>query len=285
MAIVLGLACHASQAGKLVLMPPLESGTDTRGNYPYMLLQLVLSKAGGNYEAGHADRVMLQGRALVQLEQNQGIDVVATMTSADREKRLLPIRIPLDKGLLGWRVFLVRSQDKDKFESVTSLDQLRRMRAGQGHDWPDAAILRANGMNVTVNSSYDALFQQLSAGRFDFFPRSANEVIAEQRRHPGLEIEPRIALHYPAATYFFVNRNNTALAADIERGLRLAMQDGSFDRLFEATFSDMLRQLDLGRRITLELDNPFLPDRTPLTEASYWYRPRDTVSNGHRGAD
>ena len=65
-------------------------------------------------------------------------------------------------------------------------------------------------------------------------PCGLYEVWDEQRAHPEQEfmIEDSLMLHYPAPIYFFVNKKNTLLASRIERGLRIAMNDGSFDQLF-----------------------------------------------------
>jgi hypothetical protein len=53
---------------------------------------------------------VLQGRAMDSLAKNELVDIVWTMTSHDREARLLPIRIPLLKGLLGYRIFIIRKR-------------------------------------------------------------------------------------------------------------------------------------------------------------------------------
>ncbi|MDP1340920.1 hypothetical protein, partial [Klebsiella variicola] len=71
---------------------------------------------------------------------------------------LLTVRIPIDRGLMGWRLLLVRRSELAQWDQVRHLDDLRRRIAGQGHDWPDTAILRANGLQVGTSSVYEALF-------------------------------------------------------------------------------------------------------------------------------
>ncbi|PWF48254.1 hypothetical protein C7C56_012785 [Massilia glaciei] len=102
-----------------------------------------------------------------------------------------------------------------------------------GTQWSDAAIMRSNGYTVTTSLHYDALFPMLALNRFDYFPRGLYEVWneAEVHRDEGLRIEKNIMLYYPAPFYFFVNKKDVALAERIERGLKMAQEDGSFDRL------------------------------------------------------
>jgi len=114
---------------------------------------------------------MQQGRAIHQLAQDKNVDIIWTVTSKTRERQLLPIRIPLLKGLLGHRVLIIRKKEKRIFSAVLNLEDLQQFTAGQGHDWPDVKILQANGINVSTASTYDGLFSMLQAARFDFFPR------------------------------------------------------------------------------------------------------------------
>ena len=88
----------------------------------------------------------------------------------DLEETLLPIRIPIYRGLIGWRIPLVSAANKDLLASVRTLDDLRRLRFGQRQDWADTPILRANGLEVKTSQSYESLFRMLDAGRFEVFP-------------------------------------------------------------------------------------------------------------------
>jgi len=258
-----------------VSYPRSETLVDQRDDYPIELLALALRKANKAYELVPHPVFMLQVRQIVELEQGKGLDVMWTMTSVEREKKLLPIRIPIDRGLLGWRLLLVRTQSLPKFAALTSADQLKQLRAGQGFDWPDTEILKHAGFDVDESVRYGELFLKLARGRIDYFPRSVWEIWGELavRSDAGFAVEPSLALHYPTATYFFVNRNNTALAADITRGLEAALADGSFETLFQRHFGAVLKRAALGKRQVLELTNPLLPPETPLANRRLWYQP------------
>jgi len=223
---------------------------------------------------------MAQSRALLAIEHDsKSVQVMWTMTTREREARLLPIRIPIYRGLIGWRVLLQRSADVERLATLENLDELKRFSFGQRHDWPDTAILRANGLKVVTSQHYHGLFQMLAAGRFDLFPREV--VVAWQEQARALEdglalsIDNHLLLHYPTAFYFFTSRNRPDLAADIERGLEAMIADGSFQRLFEQYHGDTLRQANLHKRRIIELHNPDLPPATPFARKALWFQPKE----------
>ncbi len=147
-----------------------------------------------------------------------------------------------------------------KFVSVRTVEALRKYSAGAGVNWPSTDVLRANGLPVVTSIAYEYLFPMLAAKRFDYMPRGIHEVWYEQQVHAdkGFVIEPTIFLHYTVPYYFFVSRENSALANRIERGLQIAQKDGSFDALF-LSFPAYRRGLDeikAGKRRVFELKLP-----------------------------
>ncbi len=274
--LILLAACLVGSAlARTVVYPCAETSVDERDRYPVQLLKLALREARAPYELKPHPVFMLQVRAMREVEQRSGLDIVWTMTSREREKALLPIRIPIDRGLLGWRLLLVRPALAPTFAAAGSLEQLKALRGGQGADWPDTAILRAAGLAVDESVRYGDLFQKLAAGRIDYFPRSVQEIWGELDNHrdEGFVIEPTLALHYPAAMYFFVSRQRGDLAADIRKGLDRALRDGSFQALFMQYFGADLKRANLDGRRVFEMTNPLLPPETPLADARLWYRP------------
>lgn len=248
---------------------------DPRGHYPIALLHLALEKSGSHYKPIPSKRDQAQWRTLRQLESGNGMDVVWTFASAEREKTLLPIRIPIDRGLLGWRLLLVRQQDTARFASITTAAQLQPLRAVQGHDWPDLPILQYNQFNVIPSTHYSGMFAMLQLGRADYFPRSLSEIQSElqTKAEYQLTIANGLALYYPAPLYYFVNPERPQLAQAIEQGLRLAMHDGSMQQLFVQHFADAISQARLTERQIIRLHNPFLHELTPLYDDSLWFNP------------
>jgi ABC-type amino acid transport substrate-binding protein len=266
------LLVSQSAAAQVVRYPRSESDSDHRYDYTEALLRLALSKAGPQYRIERAKVPMNQDRQVLELEAGRTIDVAAMPSSAEREARLLAVHIPITKGLLGWRLGLIRKGDAARFARVNTLDDLRRVRLGQAFEWPDVQILRASGVPVITSPTYEGLFKMLDGKRFDYFPRTPLEIWDEQANNAEtLEVEPRIALHYYQDAYYMLNRTNTALAEVIRQGLEKAIADGSWDQLFEQHYGERLRRAQLEERVVIELKNPLLTPGTPLDRPELWY--------------
>ncbi len=275
--VLLGLCSLTIQAAtwKLTYPRPLNDD-DTRNEYPVALLTLALDKTGVNYKLTPSDRILLQGKALRQLRENREVNVVWSMTDKQREKDLLPVRIPIAKGLIGLRVFAINRRQKANFKQLGAKSDILQFTAIQGEDWPDTKILQANGFNVLTVEEYGEGYAALSQNRGDFFPRSVIEIMTEMDeagRSPSVLVEPDHALHYPSAMYFFVNRGNPILARLIETGLKKAIADGSFEALFMSHHKDMLDALNIPKRRVFKLENPLLPEQTPVGDDVLWYKP------------
>jgi len=274
----LWFACWSDAASasvqKVVYSWPKSLAADTRGHYPIALLELALTKSGQPYQAQPSESLLSQYRTLRQLELKDGLDVVWTMTSPEREQKLRPIRIPIDRGLIGYRLLLIRQQDSQRIAAFTDA-QIRSAATVQGLDWPDLAILKTNGFRPFSSNSFEGMFDMLQAGRVDYFPRSVTEAWPELSSRPEkqLTVAPGVALYYPAALYFFVNKDNELLASAIEQGLKIAMKDGSMKALFQRFFGEALSNADLPQRRLIKLSNPLLPAATPLTDAALWFDP------------
>lgn len=267
----------AARPGDAVRLPRHISMPDPQLAYVRRVVELALQRAGSRLEIRPVDLDMTQGRTLIELATGHSpIDLMWTMTDPQRESGgLLPVRIPIDRGLLGWRLLLVRRAELPAWQQMRSLADLRQRMAGQGHDWPDTTILRANGLKVGTSSGYDALFRMLAAGRIDYFPRSILEIDAELAggRHPELAIAPGLMLHYPAAAYLFVSPTRPDLAAALTAGLEAAIADGSFQRLHRDTYGALIKAHPVSPERVLRLRNPLLPPATPLQRRELWLRP------------
>jgi hypothetical protein len=273
MLLWLGLSSLLARA-ETVTYPQSGSPGDARDVYPIKLLQMALDKAGTTpYVLQVSDVPMLQARSFLELAHGNRLRVAWGMTSIERETKLLPIRIPIFKGLIGWRLALVREDRSEAFDTVHDVQGLRRLVAGQGHDWPDTAILRGNGMEVIGVPGYDSLFRMLAAGRFDYLPRSMVEIWAEEEQHrkEGIVIDQHLLIRYRTAFYFFTNKSDTGLADTIRTGLERAIADGSFDKLFCAQYAPEIARAKLVRRTVVDLVNPFLPPETPLARKELWF--------------
>lgn len=268
------LLSWTSACAQVVIYPRHQAQNDPQLQYVLEVLRLALSRSGKPYELKQSSSVMVQSRAIAELAGDTGtLDVIWVMTNPEREKLLAPVRIPIDRGLIGWRVALLNAQRAKVLGSVKELPTLAQYKAGQMHDWPDTAVLKANGLDVVVSPTYEGLFKQLASNRIDYFPRSVMEIRNELKSHTDLPLvmDDAILIRYPAAFYFFVSKNRPQLAADINKGLEAALADGSFMKLFKRHILPLLDGLDLRKRAVIKLRNPDLPPATPLSRKELWF--------------
>lgn len=212
----------------------------------------------------------------VQLLESGAIDVIALGTNAEREARMRPVKIDILRGIVGFRIFVIRAADQARIARL-GVEELRtKLTFGLNSQWADLPVMRANGFSVETSTSYENLFVMLAAARFDAFPRGLNEAareVAERKQaYPTLAVERTKALFFPFPIYFWVNKDNKALAERIERGLLLALEDGSFRSLFETYHAAEIASLAAQRRDVIKLSSPILPPGTPETDTSWWWR-------------
>ncbi|MGZ4974284.1 MAG: hypothetical protein ACXWDN_16105, partial [Limisphaerales bacterium] len=156
-----------------------ESSLDKRYLYHWEILRAALEKTKDKYGPYRmvASEFMTERRQAFELKNATGkLTVMYLSTVPDFETNLIPIRIPVDKNLGGYCVFLIRKDNAPKFRSVQTLDDLRKFKYGLGLGWIDVDILKSNNFKVVTGSSYEGLFEMTAAGRFDVFLRAAVEV-------------------------------------------------------------------------------------------------------------
>lgn len=249
---------------------------DSRYAYRTQLLQLILEKtlADGGYTLKPLYTDVTPDRGLLLLQSGR-IDVVSLPATPERERLYRAVPVDIMRGMLGYRVLLIRKERQAEFSAITSLDGLRKMRLGFGSQWADFPILEHNGLTVVGNPQYASLFGMLDKGRFDAFPRGLNEAWREQEEHaaelPDLAVESSLLLYYPYPVYFFVQRDDIALASRLQRGLERAMADGSMRTLFLHYHADLLKKAGLEQRRLISLENPLLPADFHAPDTSWWF--------------
>ena len=260
-----------------------ESAMDQRYLYHWKILETALERtkaAYGPYVMEPAV-VMTEKRQAFELRHATGkLTVMYVDTRPEFERDLIAVHLPVDKGLVGYRVCLIRQEDRPLFAAIKGLDDLRKLKFGLGADWIDVDILKANRFAVVTGSSYDGLFEMLQHKRFDAFSRGANEVLGEyaQRRAamPDLGIEETLCLYYPTVMYFWFSKTTEGerLAGRAEAGMRLMIGDGTYDRIFTEFFGATIEQLQLKGRTLFRISNPFLGPETPLQDPRLWFDPQ-----------
>jgi hypothetical protein len=205
-----------------VTYPAYETATDSRFNDLIEILRVALEKTVpefGPFELAPSRARMNEQRYLAELKNGQWINVAWSSTSVEKENELLPLRIPLRKGLLGYRIALIAKEGQVKIDAVHEIGDLKKLIIGQGRGWGDVQLYQSNGIHVT-ETEYSNLFKMTNEGRIDMFPRGIGEVFAEFAVHdkdnPNLVIEKNLLIYYPWPYYFFFNKDNAALQHRID---------------------------------------------------------------------
>ncbi|SEN37459.1 hypothetical protein SAMN05428959_1011421 [Duganella sp. CF517] len=253
---------------------------DYRDRYALAVLKAALeasSEKYGPFELTVSPLIMERDRLMQEMGKGGMVNLTAQVTSVEWERKLIPIRIPVDKGFSGYRIFLIDGRRQARFSAVTSLPQLKELSMGAGRQWGSTPVLLQNGFKVVTGASVHNLQAMLAAERFLFFPRSVEEAVFEREAYapgfPMLAIENELALYMPLARYFFVAPGEPRLAQRLEFGMRALSADGRLDRLFHQAYDGLIEQVGLRKRRIFRLENPLLPPKTPLANKAYWYDP------------
>ncbi|MES0881150.1 hypothetical protein [Roseibium sp. SCP14] len=282
MLIVLGFSAFApAQAefpipARIVTLKP-HGQEDGRYRYVEILLEKILGKAGSQAKVAQAQTRYSRDRLLQELIKGENIHVIAEAPKPGWEEQLLPIRIPIRKGLQGYRLFLINRQDQAALANVNSLEELQDFATGSGAQWSTRSVMEQAGFQVVTSEDYEALFKMLKLRRFVTFGRGINEVFKEQESFAGgngdLIVEKTLCLFIPLPTYFFVSPAHPELAKLIELGLKQMIADGSFDQHFLTFHHADLSRANLSKRKIFSISNPNLSGQTPIGEPSYWLDP------------
>jgi len=259
------------------------SATDSQHDFDYELLRLALTATTTKYDdfiLRPSEFPVTQSRAEADIVTGNGdVTIMARSTSIEKEASMLPIRIPIDKGLISYKVFLIRAERQREFAAINSLDELRKLSVGSFPTWTDTRVLQDAGFTVVTSDTYEGLFEMLNEGRFDFFSRGVDEAYREldERRDafPDMTVEKTILLYYPTTRYFFVRRDDAGqlLARRVEDGLNMMIADGSYNEVFQRYKAAMLERADLKDRKIFRIKNNYLSPDTPLGRKELWYSP------------
>lgn len=266
------LLSHASVQAKTVVYPLVSNPTE---ELVLELLKLGLSESpsGTPYHLQAMEVEVNEPRKIAMLKEGE-LDILWLGTQRQHEQDMFPVRIPILKGMLGHRIFIIRQGEQHRFNNISSFERLKDVPLGQGKYWGDTVVLKHNGMTVVDPVKYESLFHMLEGGRFDFFPRALHEPWSEvtSRAQLNLTVEQNHLLIYPFSLYFFTANNNQAFAQDLHAGLISAIENGSYDDMFynHPIIRETLRKTQLKGRIVHRLNNPNMSDLTPVDDTRLW---------------
>lgn len=222
-------------------------------------IKLALEKAAPKY--GHIEiesyDIDTLAKATETLRANQTLDALVSGTDIQREKDLLPIYIPLERGLLGFRACMIKPENQSLFSDIQQAKQFKenQLYVGLGSAWPDRNIMLNNGFLVRHANNRAALIEMLRDNELQCFSRSMMEIDDELSANSAFSAEKRLAFIYPFADIIYLRKGATQLHQALEYGLKQAIEDRSYFELFDHYYSDVLQKYEFYFRKILVLNN------------------------------
>ena len=241
--------------------------SEARQNYELALIQACLRATESVYQPVtlEVDKTDYPKAIDESLIFDKGADVLVTVAGNIKfdgiQKFVVPQ--PLTKGLLGYRLLVVRDASLTTFAQLKDPAQLQKAKIGIPNTWADADLFRHNGYQVVEQGTLDELFLSLKKGAFDYVALGINEMedIFDHLAAPlgGLSIQPSLMLYYPFPLVFYVNPKNCELAKRLEKGLHMLLNSGEFEVIFKRFHGNLVSRLNLSSRTIFTLVNPLLP--------------------------
>ncbi len=262
--LIIGVSHQAFAVAPLVVMHRApDSANDKRQDYNIALIRLALGKT---LEAGESLQLkamlpMNSARARYALNTNLYPNLILELSYEDDMRELNNIdyaAFPIDLGALSYRVCFMSPQFYESGRIVSSLADLKALTFVAGVGWPDVVVLKDNSLRVSEINYYDNIFKMLSGNRFDLFCRGSSEILNEYKTfNPvfSLHLNKSFALHYPLPRFFFVSADNQTLKNRLEKGLKMAYEDGSLKSLWHDHFFESVVFSDVKNRKVFTLEN------------------------------
>lgn len=230
----------------------------------------------GAYEYKIINIRMNRHRALTTIIRGLPSNIYISPANEEWNKKTIPIKIPIRRGLLNYRLLLINKVDLPKFSAVNTRDDLKVLTAGVQSGWVTTEVLRAAQMDYVETQSFDGLFTLLDNQHFNYIPRAIYEIFDELKvRQDLLEnviIEPTLAIHLPMPTYIYVSPTEPRVAKRLEAGLRIMLENGDLDRTLQKFYADDIKRANLKNRKIIKIDNPYYKDNDLLDDKSLWYQ-------------
>jgi len=274
---------HSIKGVMTYVYPNKISKNDHRRSEVITLMRLALDKTEqeyGPYILEVSKNLTTEQRTIERLINSDEITVAWLDTTQALENKLLPVLIPIQKGIVGYRLLLIHHDNIEKFENINSIKQLQQYKNGLSDGWVNKGIMLENNLPFETGQNYEGLFKMLAVKRFDYFSRGVIEIFQEieQRKQslPSLFIEQNIALYYDKPSYLFVSKQKPRYAERMYKGLMALIEDGTFDKIFCQVNGEAIKKSRLSERHIIKLKSQLLLTSAPKGE-KFWFNPNNNV--------
>jgi cyclohexadienyl dehydratase len=132
---------------------------------------------------------------------------------------------------------IARCADKGKYETIADIDRPgTRVIVNAGGT--NERFARANVKNAEIRIYNDnvTIFDEIAKGNADLMMTDASETRYQQKLHPGVlcAVHPEKPFDFAEKAYWL--QRDPALKAFVDQWLHIAMEDGSFRRIYAAWF-------------------------------------------------
>lgn len=277
-----------SEKTDYIVIPKSTYGITEKNKYQYDLLTAAMkatAKDYGDYRVAFSKVAYTDARIFDSLHANKNVSLFNAPLDPDRAKGLHIVPIPVDRGILGYRVLLVHRDNKDAFQQVSAQTDLERFTAGMFEQSSTIKQLKRLGLPVVATHGEDTMFNMLNHKRFDYVLRGVHEVEDDLARYSSLEldlvIEPTVAVHLYMPLVFYMSKSQVRLAKRIELGLLRINRSGEFKSIFDRYFKHYLVNNDLGKRKIIPLDSDLEGKFSLKRDEGLWFTP-DEIEDPHK---
>jgi hypothetical protein len=218
-------------------------------------------------EAGHTPKLIVRKvphlRAKAELK--SGLFSIFWMVRTQQtDKEFIPIDVGLTNRLISKRILFIKKGNQHLYDNVRTLEDFRNLNlvGGMGRGWSAVKTWELNRLNYKEqDGNWRTIFRKIPLGRdFDYFHRGVNEIIAEARQYPDLEIEKRLVLVWDRDFYFYLSKVGPNAGVKYEDILisvfRKAKESCLIDRFVRKYWGKDLETLNYDNRIKIYLKTP-----------------------------
>jgi hypothetical protein len=238
----------------------------------------ITSEEFGPYKIVIHEHSMSNERHMQEMKKGELINARVGLATPERESALIPIKIPIRRGLLNYRLLLANKSELSKFEGIETLEQLKTLKVGLLERWITSDILQHHNFELLRIPEYRSLLRMLQAKRFDYTVRGVNEIYTEldfnQPSGADFAVVPNIGVYINSPTYLFISKRHPRLAKRIEIGFELMLKNGQFEQIFNKWHQNSIDRANLKSRKFITIDNPLLPAHMPTHRPELWFHPK-----------
>ncbi|MEP0356766.1 hypothetical protein [Paraglaciecola sp.] len=277
--ILLSLSFDSFSLDKIKVLRPLlksDKRTQHKDEVIYRALEATTPEFGPfTFETVDVD--MTPGRAFSSMKTGELINTYVAPANRLWDRSTIPIKIPIRKGLLSYRLLLINQLDLPKFEKVKTLDDLNHLTAGLQKNWATTKVFNDSNINMTVSHTFEGLFLMLEKQRFNYIPRAIYEVFDELNNRKSqlknIIVEPNLALHIPMATFVYVSKDYPEIAKRIEAGLKKMVANGELQAILNKYYAEDIDRANLETRRIIEIKNPYFDEENQsiIEDKDLWH--------------